>query len=132
MLLEMVPDMSRMFRKEISWRGTPCPMPSILTLYPISRPAKPSRRSRAYGIGRPPEIRTEFDKITATMTSILTAVGEAMRENPPGRDPTPRWPSRPRSGSSRWVALAGDIINGGTDADVETIVASEFQTCARR
>ncbi len=69
------------------------------------------------------KIRAEFDNITSTMTSILTAVGQAMREV--RQDKTRATLAEQ---ATIWVkplvALAGGIINGGTDADVETIMAS--------
>ena len=67
-------------------------------------------------------IRAEFDNITRTMISILTAVGEAMRE---AKQDTTR--ARLAEQATGWVkplvALAGGIINGGSEADVETIMA---------
>ena len=67
-------------------------------------------------------IRTEFDNITSTMTSILTAVGKAMREV--HQDQTR---ARLAEQATGWVkplvALAGGIINGGAEADVESIMA---------
>ena len=70
-----------------------------------------------------PKIRAEFDNITATMTSILTAVGTAMREAQ--QDKTRATLAEQ---ATAWVkplvALAGGVINGGTEADVETIMTS--------
>jgi hypothetical protein len=67
-------------------------------------------------------IRTEFDNITSTMTSILTAVGSARRDVQ--QDQTR---ARLAEQATGWVkplvALAGGIINGGAEADVETIMA---------
>jgi hypothetical protein len=67
-------------------------------------------------------IRTEFDNITSTMTSILTAVGSAMRDV---RQDTTR--ATLAEQATAWVKplveLAGGIINGGAEADVETITA---------
>jgi len=66
-------------------------------------------------------IRTEFDQITGTMTSILTAVGAAMRE-------VTQNSSRARLAqqATGWVkplvAAAGGIINGGSEADVDYIM----------
>ena len=67
-------------------------------------------------------IRAEFDHITSTMTSILTAVGDAMRE-------TIQENTRAKLArqAARWVkplvATAGGIINGGSDADVDYIMS---------
>src|ERR1700704_3813195 len=67
--------------------------------------------------------RAEFDNIASTMTSILTAVGAAMRE---ARQDKTR--ATLAEQATIWVkplvALAGGIINGATEADVETIMAS--------
>jgi len=69
------------------------------------------------------KIRTEFDNITSTMTSILTAVGSAMREA--RQDRTRATLAEQATGWVKpLVALAGGIINGGSEADVETIMAS--------
>src|SRR5205814_10281000 len=68
------------------------------------------------------KIRAQFDHITDNMTSILTAVGSAMRDAQ--QDKTRATLAEQ---ATRWVkplvALAGGIIHGGTDADVETIMA---------
>ena len=70
-----------------------------------------------------PEIRAEFDNITTTMTSILTAVGDAMREAQ--QDKTRATLAEQ---ATNWVkplvTLAGGVINGAAEADVETIMAS--------
>ena len=69
------------------------------------------------------KIRAEFDNITATMTSILTAVGTAMREA--RQDKTRATLAEQATGWVKpLVALAGGIINGGSEADVDTIMAS--------
>ncbi len=66
-------------------------------------------------------IRAEFDNITSAMTSILTAVGAAMREAP--QDKTR---ARLAEQATGWVkplvALAGSVINGGAEADVDYIM----------
>ena len=56
------------------------------------------------------------------MTSILTAVGQAMREVP--QDKTRATLAEQATGWVKpLVALAGGIINGGSEADIETIMA---------
>jgi hypothetical protein len=66
-------------------------------------------------------IRVEFDNITSAMTSILTAVGDAMREVK--QDKTRATLSnRPSAGSSRWWRWPAGIINGGSEADVDYIM----------
>ena len=57
------------------------------------------------------------------MTSILTAVGTAMREAQ--QDKTRATLAEQATGWVKpLVALAGGIINGATEADVETIMAN--------
>ena len=66
-------------------------------------------------------IRAEFDNITSAMTSILTAVGTAMRQ---ARQHKTR--AILAEQATGWVkplvALAGGIINGGSEADVDYIM----------
>ncbi|HTF79846.1 MAG TPA: hypothetical protein VK620_36990, partial [Bradyrhizobium sp.] len=66
-------------------------------------------------------VRAEFDNVTSAMTSILTAVGDAMREAK--QDKTR---SRLAEQATGWVkplvALAGGIINAGGEADVDYIM----------
>ena len=65
--------------------------------------------------------RTEFDNLTSTMTSILTAVGKAMREVK--QDKTRATLAEQATGWVKpLVALAGGIINGGSEADVDYIM----------
>ena len=69
-------------------------------------------------------IRTEFDNITSAMTSILTAVSAAMREV--SQNNTRAALAEQATGWVKpLVALAGGIINGGSEADVDNIMASE-------
>src|ERR1700736_6273240 len=66
-------------------------------------------------------IRAEFDHITGAMTSILTAVGAAMREA--RQDKTRATLAEQATGWVKpLVALAGGIINGGAEADVDYIM----------
>ena len=73
---------------------------------------------------RPPiaGIRAEFDKLTSAMTSILTAVGTAMREA--RQDRTRATLAEQATGWVKpLVATAGGIINGaGIAADVDFIM----------
>ena len=66
-------------------------------------------------------IRAEFDHITGAMTSILTAVGAAMRE---ARQDKTR--ATLAEQAAAWVkplvALAGGVIHGGAEADVDYIM----------
>jgi hypothetical protein len=65
--------------------------------------------------------RTEFDGITSAMTSILAAVAGAMREAQ--QDKTR---ARLAEQATGWVkplvALAGGVINGSAEADVDYIM----------
>jgi hypothetical protein len=67
-------------------------------------------------------IRAEFDNITSAMTSILTAVGAAMREA--RQDKTRATLAEQATGWVKpLVTLAGGIINGrGSEADVDYIM----------
>ena len=69
------------------------------------------------------DAKDEFDNITASMTSILTAVGSAMREAK--QDKTRATLAEQ---ATNWVkplvALAGGIINGASEANVEAIMAN--------
>jgi hypothetical protein len=66
-------------------------------------------------------VRAEFDNITSAMTSILTAVGTAMRE---ARQHKTR--ATLAEQATGWVkplvTLAGGIINGSAEADVDYIM----------
>jgi hypothetical protein len=68
------------------------------------------------------KIRTEFDKLTSAMTSILTAVGTAMRDA--RQDKTRAILAEQATGWVKpLVAQAGGIINGaGAEADVDFIM----------
>ena len=117
MLLEMVPDMPECAEDFLTW--TPL---SYAEHFWASNFKARDLAIEAYELAEP-RIRTEFDNITATMTSILTAVGTAMRE---ARQDTTR--ATLAEQATGWVkplvALAGGIINGATEADVETIMST--------
>ena len=67
------------------------------------------------------KIRGEFDHITTTMTSILTAVGDAMREA--SQDTTRIKLAQQAAGWVKpLVSAAGGIINGGSDTDIDYIM----------
>ena len=115
MLLEMVPDLPECSEDFLGWRPL-----SYCEHFTASNFRARDLAIEAYG-STDPEIRAEFDNITSAMTSILTAVGAAMRE---ARQDKTR--SRLAEQATGWVkplvALAGGIINGGTEADVDTIM----------
>jgi hypothetical protein len=116
MLLEMIPDMPECAEDFLTW--TPL---SYCEHFMASNFKTRDLAIEAYG-SADATIRTEFDNITSTMTSILTAVGSAMRDVQ--QDQTR---ARLAEQATGWVkplvALAGGIINGGAEADVETIMA---------
>jgi hypothetical protein len=115
MLLEMVPDMPECAEDFLLW-------------YPLSyREHFMASHFKARDLAieaydsADAAIRAEFDNITGAMTSILTAVGAAMREVQ--QDKTR---ARLAEQATGWVkplvALAGGIVNGGTEADVDYIM----------
>jgi hypothetical protein len=115
MLLEMVPDMPDCAEDFLLW-------------YPLSyREHFMASNFKARDLAidaydsADEHIRTEFDNITSAMTSILTAVGTAMREA--RQDKTRATLAEQATGWVKpLVALAGGIINGGTEADVDYIM----------
>jgi hypothetical protein len=117
MLLEMIPDMPECVEDFLTW----CPL-SYREHFAASHFKTRELAIEAYD-SADPGIRTEFDNITTAMTSILTAVGAAMRD---ARQDRTR--AKLAEQATGWVkplvALAGGIINGGAEANVETIMAS--------
>jgi len=116
MLLEMIPDMPKCAEDFLLW-------------YPLSyREHFMASHFKARDLAieaydsADEHIRVEFDNITGAMTSILTAVGAAMREV---RQDKTR--ARLAEQATGWVkplvALAGGIINGGAEADVDYIMS---------
>jgi hypothetical protein len=118
MLLEMIPDMPECAEDFLNW----CPL-SYCEHFMASNFKTRDLAIEAYETADE-TVRTEFDNITSTMTSILTAVGAAMREVSQDRSR-----AKLAEQATGWVkplvALAGGIINGGIEADVETIMAGE-------
>jgi hypothetical protein len=115
MLLEMIPDMPECAEDFLTW--TPL---SYAEHFWASNFKARDLAIEAYELS---DARTEFDKVTASMTSILTAVGTAMREATQDKtratlaDQATNW-------VKPLVALAGGIINGATEANVEAIMAN--------
>jgi hypothetical protein len=115
MLLEMIPDMPECAEDFLLW-------------YPLTYRehfAASNFKARDLAIeayeSAEATIRAEFDNVTSAMTSILTAVGTAMRE---ARQHKTRATLAEQAG--RWVrplvTVAGAIINGGAEADVDYIM----------
>src|SRR5258705_629402 len=111
MMLEMIPDMPECAEDFLTW--TPL---SYAEHFWASNFKARDLAIEAYELADP-KIRTQFDNIADTMTSILTAVGTAMREA--RQDKTRATLAEQATGWVKpLVALAVGIINGGTEADV--------------
>jgi hypothetical protein len=117
MLLEMIPDMPECAEDFLTW--TPL---SYAEHFWASNFKARDLAIEAYELADP-KIRAQFDNLASTMTSILTAVGSAMRE---ARQDKTR--ATLAEQATAWVKplvmLAGGIINGASEADVETIMAN--------
>jgi hypothetical protein len=117
MLLEMVPDMPECAEDFLSWS----PLSYAEHFWASNFKAR-DLAIEAYEAADP-KIRTDFDNLTASMTSILTAVGAAMREAQ--QDKTRATLAEQ---AAAWVkplvALAGGVINGNSDANIETIISN--------
>ena len=115
MLLEMVPDMPECAEDFLDWRPL-----SYAEHFTASNFKARDLAIDAYN-SADADIRAEFDNITSAMTSILTAVSAAMREA--RQDKTRTTLAEQATGWVKpLVALAGGIINGGTEADVDYIM----------
>jgi hypothetical protein len=115
MLLEMIPDMPECAEDFLGWNPL-----SYREHFTASNFKARDLAIEAYNSAEP-NIRAEFDNITSSMTSILTAVGAAMREV--SQDKTRATLAEQATGWVKpLVMLAGGIINGGAEADVETIM----------
>jgi hypothetical protein len=115
MLLEMIPDMPECAEEFLAWHPRSYREHFMASHFRTRELAIEAYES-ADNI-----IRTEFDNITTTMTSILTAVSTAMREV--NQDKTRATLAEQATGWVKpLVALAGGIINGGAEADVDYIM----------
>jgi hypothetical protein len=115
MLLEMIPDMPECAEDFLEWNPL-----SYREHFTASNFKARDLAIEAYDSANA-GVRAEFDNITSSMTSILTAVGAAMREA--SQDKTRATLAEQATGWVKpLVALAGGIINGGAEADVETIM----------
>jgi len=117
MLLEMVPDMPECAADFLGWQPR-----SYREHFTASNFKARELAISAYDAANA-GIRAEFDDVTAAMIFILAAVGAAMSEAK--QDKTR---ARLAEQATIWVkplvALAGGIINGGAEADVDTIMMS--------
>jgi hypothetical protein len=117
MLLEMVPDMPECAEDFLGWKPL-----SYAEHFTASNFKARDLAIEAYDTADQ-RIRAEFDSITTAITSILTAVGEAMRQAQ--QDKTR---ARLAEQATGWVKplvmQAGGVINGDGAADVEYIMAN--------
>ena len=117
MLLEMIPDMPECAEDFL----TSSPLTYAEHFWASNFKAR-DLAIEAYELADP-KIRADFDNLASTMTSILTAVGSAMREA--RQDKTRATLAEQATGWVKpLVMLAGGIINGASEADVETIMAN--------
>jgi len=115
MLLEMIPDMPECADDFLGWHPL-----SYSEHFMASNLKARELAIEAYEAADA-AVRAEFDGITNTMTSILTAVGAAMREL--RQDKTRATLAIQATGWVKpLVAAAGGIINGGAEADVDYIM----------
>lgn len=115
MLLEMIPDMPECAEDFLTW--TPL---SYAEHFWASNFKARDLAIEAYECADP-RIRADFDHLTTTMTSILTAVGKAMREAQQDRTRATL-----AEQATAWVkplvSQAGGIINGQVLAESEAVM----------
>jgi hypothetical protein len=115
MLLEMIPDMPECAEDFLGWHPLSYSEHFTASNFKARDLAIAAYDSADAGI------RAEFDAITSAMTSILTAVGAAMREV--RQDKTRAILAQQATGWVKpLVMLAGGVINGGAKADVDYIM----------
>ena len=116
MLLEMIPDMPECAEDFLSWRPL-----SYAEHFTASNFKARDLAIAAYETANA-GIRAEFDNITRAMTSILSAVGAAMRDAQQDKIR-----ARLAEQATVWVKplvmQAGGIINGGAESDIEFIMS---------
>jgi hypothetical protein len=115
MLLEMIPDMPECAEDFLTWKPL-----SYAEHFTASNFKARDLAIEAYNTANT-RIRTDFDNITSAITSILSAVSEAMRE---ARQDKTR--ARLAEQATGWVkplvVQAGGVINGDGAADVDYIM----------
>src|SRR3978361_1270626 len=115
MLLEMIPDMPECAEDFLQWRPL-----SYAEHFTASNFKARDLAIEAYETADQ-HVRVEFDNIASSMTSILTAVGTAMREVK--QDKTRATLAEQATGWVKpLVALAGGIINGGSGTEVHNVM----------
>ena len=117
MLLEMVPDMPECAEDFLTW--TPL---SYAEHFWASNFKARDLAIEAYECADP-KVSADFDKLTSTMTSILTAVGSAMRQAT--QDKTRAKLAEQATGWVKPLVMqAGGVINGVAEDDVDDIMAA--------
>jgi hypothetical protein len=117
MLLEMIPDIPECAEDFLAW--TPL---SYAEHFCASNFKDRDLAIEAYESAEA-NVRAEFDKLANSMTSILTAVGTAMREA--RQDKTRATLAEQATGWVKpLVMLTAGVINGAHEADVEQIMAN--------
>ena len=115
MLLEMIPDIPECADDFLDWK------PLSYAEHFIASNFKARDLAISAYQSADPVIRAEFDNLTSAMTSILTAVSTAMRE---ARQDKTR--ATLANQATAWVKplvmMAGGIINGDREADVDYIM----------
>jgi len=115
MLLEMIPDIPECAEDFLAWHPL-----SYAEHFTASNFKARDLAISAYN-SADPIIRAEFDTITDSMTSILKAVSAAMAEA--RQDKTRATLAEQATGWVKpLVMLAGGVINGGAEADVDYIM----------
>ena len=115
MLLEMIPDIPECADDFLQWHPL-----SYAEHFTASNFAARDLAISAYDnadVG----MRAEFDNITGTMTAILVAVSDAMREAQQDKTRA-KLALQATSWVKPLVSAAGGIINGGSEGDVEYIM----------
>jgi hypothetical protein len=116
MLLEMIPDMPECSKDFLAWS------PLSYCEHFMASNFKAKDLAISTYESADPDLRAEFEQITDTITSILTAVGAAMREA--NQDQTRAKLAEQAIGWLRpLVSAAGGVINGGLEADVDSIMS---------
>jgi len=117
MLLEMIPDMPECAEDFLTWSPL-----SYCEHFMASNFKARDLAIEAYEAADA-RVRTEFDNIASSMTLILSAVGTAMRET--HQDKTRATLAGQAIGWVKpLVALAGGVINGNAEADVEAVMSN--------
>jgi hypothetical protein len=116
MLLEMIPDIPECAEDFLTWKPL-----SYAEHFWASNFKASDLAIEAYE-SADAQVRAEFDKLTSSMTSILSAVGTAMREA--RHDKTRAMLAEQATGWVKpLVMLTAGVINGASEADVEEIMA---------